>query len=232
MIDIGQNYAMIRSTINQHARNVGRNPDQIALIAVTKTVGLPEIVQAIECGLTNFGESRVKDALIKQDQLKIKQATPVNWHYIGHLQTNKVKNVIGRFSFIHSVDSVRCARAIQTEAQKSGCRQKILLEVNISAEQAKYGFKPDDLENGLEDILGLTALEICGLMTMAPFTEDMGLVRSCFKGLKELQSSLQAIYGPDLNLEHLSMGMTHDYGIAVEEGATMVRIGTALFHQT
>lgn len=203
------------------ARKVGRSPESITLVAITKYVDVDRMVEVYDLGHRDFGESRVQDAVRKRDELS---RPSLSWHFIGHLQTNKVKRVVGDFLLIHSVDSWKLAEALHREAASRDLVQPILVQVNTSGEPSKYGFTPDETPTMVARIVReLPSLSLCGLMTMAPRREDPEAVRPFFRRLRELRDAI----GPPL--EHLSMGMSQDYSIAVEEGATLIRIGSALF---
>ncbi|MFC1853927.1 YggS family pyridoxal phosphate-dependent enzyme [candidate division CSSED10-310 bacterium] len=223
---IGQNFKQIRQKIDLTARKVGRLADDIEIVVVTKTVDIEAMKIVIKAGAKHLGENKVQDAVKKQARLD----EEVNWHFIGHLQTNKVKHVIGKFQLIHSVDSIRLAQKIEQEAEKRGIIQKILLEVNVSGETSKYGFVPADLMPACEQISSLKHVRLEGLMTMAPFTDDRAVIRSCFQSLASLRTTINGQSIAGIQMPTLSMGMTNDYLIAVEQGATLVRIGSAIFH--
>lgn len=220
---IAKNLHIINEKIAQKCSFCGRNPDEITLIAVTKTQPIEAIIDVLNAGIVDFGENKAQELKSKAEAF----TSPVRWHYIGHLQTNKVKYVIDHAEYIHSVDSIKLAEEINLRAEKIGKIQKILLEVNVSGEDAKFGLRNKN------DILSITnfcrnsgSLKLCGLMTMAPYTDDLEVIRDCFRKTKEMFYWLNE---EGLKLEHLSMGMTNDYEIAIEEGATMLRIGTAIF---
>jgi len=187
------------------------------LIAVTKTVEPERVEQALAEGLTMLGESKVQEAKAKIPVV----SSRARWHLIGHLQSNKAREAVTLFELIHSVDSLKLAVELNKWAERAGKTQAILLEVNVSGEASKFGLKPDMVESVLREINALPRLEMQGLMTIAPYTEDVREARPFFRRLRELRDGL--------GLRHLSMGMTHDFEIAIEEGATMVRIGTAIF---
>lgn len=202
------------------ALKVGRSPESITLVAITKYVDVARMNEVYDLGVRDFGESRVQDAVRKLDELS---SPSLRWHFIGHLQTNKVKRVVGDF-LIHSVDSWKLAEALHDEAAARGLVQPILVQVNTSGEPSKYGFTPDETPTVVERIVReLPSLSLRGLMTMAPKSDDPEVVRPFFRRLRELRDAI----GPPL--EHLSMGMSQDFPIAVEEGATLIRIGSALF---
>jgi PLP dependent protein len=200
---------------------------QVTLVAVTKTVGPDRIQEAFECGITEFGENRVQDALEKQKAMPPHMADKIHWHLIGHLQTNKVKKIIGKFALIHSVDSLRLAQEISKEAEKQSVQQPILLQVKMLDDVNKSGFEPDQLMQDLPQILQLPGIRVSGLMTMAPLTDDPEIWRQSFSGLKNLRDQLNKNFG--VRLDELSMGMSQDWQEAVQCGATMVRLGRAIF---
>jgi len=226
---IRRNLEEVRGRIAEAARRSGRPAEAVRLVAVTKLVGPGEARALWECGVRDLGENRVQEALRKMDALA---DLPVEWHMVGRLQTNKAKKVVGAFRLIHSVDSLRLARALDEAAGRRGLSVEALVEVNVSGEPTKAGFQPADLAPALEEMAGLRNLRITGLMTMAPLVADPEDTRPIFARLRELRDACSARLSPDLNLRHLSMGMTQDYQVAIEEGADIVRIGTALFRET
>ena len=215
---VKENLASVRGRIVRAAKRAGRDPGAVKLIVVTKEADIGAVREAMAAGVTDIGENRVKEALLKRQALDLHV---VNWHMIGHLQSRKVHDAVNLFSLIHSVDSLKLAYRISTEAEKQGKIQDILIEVNVSGEESKFGIKPNSLDKFLEDTQPLKNVKVLGLMTMAPFTQDAESARPCFKKLKELADQH--------SLKELSMGMTQDFEIAVEEGATMVRVGSAIF---
>ncbi len=213
----------MRARLAAAAQRARRNPDEINIIAVTKAV-LPERVEdARAAGLTVFGENKVQEAKAKIPLV----SSRARWHMIGHLQTNKARDAVALFELIHSVDSAKLAAELDKWAGRAGKTQPILLEINVSGEASKSGLKPEDLAATLEQINALPRIEIRGLMTMAPFAEDAEKARPHFRRLRELRDEMENRFG--VRLPELSMGMSHDFEAAVEEGATMVRIGTAIF---
>ena len=214
---ISRNVAAIRKRIAKAAETAGRSPSEITLVAVTKMVGAPAIREAFTAGLRHFGESRIQEATEKLLQLSALQPAPT-WHMVGHLQTNKARIAAELFDVIHSVDSLKVAEAI---SQHSNCDKLVLVQVNVAGESSKYGFALQDTIAALEHIARLPHLRIKGLMTIAPYTDDPEEVRPVFRRLRLMRDSL--------GLEHLSMGMSHDFEVAIEEGATLVRIGQAIF---
>jgi len=209
----------VRETIEQTAISCGRKPQEITLIVVSKGQPIEAILKAYDAGVRDFGENRTKELLEKRE----KAPKDIRWHFIGSLQRKKVKEIIGKCALVHSVDSVRLAQEISKRSLLAGVVTPILLEANISGEESKHGLSAEDWELQISDIQNLEGIKIEGLMTMAPMTEDEDLVRNCFAGLKALRDKL--------GLRHLSMGMTHDYTIAIEEGATLLRVGTAIFEE-
>ena len=205
------------------AERAGRNPDTVIIVTVTKAVAPERVEEARAAGLTVFGENKVQEAKVKIPLV----SSRARWHMIGHLQTNKARDAVALFELIHSVDSVKLAGELDKCAGRTGKTQPILLEINVSGEASKSGLKPEDLATALEQINALPRIEIRGLMTMAPFAEDTEKARPHFRRLRELRDEMENRFG--MRLPELSMGMSHDFEAAVEEGATMVRIGTAIF---
>jgi len=219
------NLQHVRRRIAQAARLAGRAPEAVTLIVVTKTVG-PQTARAlVAMDEPDLGENRVPDL---PNKAKALADLPVRWHMIGHLQRNKVRKVLPVAHLIHSVDSVRLARQIDRVAGELGTTAKVLLEVNTGGEEAKHGFAPDGLDEQLTPLAELTHLRVEGLMTMAPFVTDPESARPCFVRLRQLIEHLQPLQGPNMDLRELSMGMTNDFEVAVQEGATIVRVGTAI----
>jgi PLP dependent protein len=223
-VSIKENVADVRRRIAAAAERSNRSPDEIRIVAVTKTVPPEQIAEALAAGLTDCGENRVQDAL-----LKVAAFPRVNWHLIGHLQRNKVKDIVGKFSLIHSVDSERVARELGVRSLEFGERQKVLIEVNTSGEKTKYGVTPGELIPLLQLVSGFASIQVEGLMTMAPIVADPELARPYFARLRELSVQAQALDLPNVELKYLSMGMSDDFEVAVEEGANLVRIGRAIF---
>ncbi|MBS4168873.1 YggS family pyridoxal phosphate-dependent enzyme [Parachlamydia sp. AcF125] len=217
------NYLELKTRIEQLAYTYGRLPGEISLIAVTKTYPVEAILSVYEVGCHNFGENRVQEALKKQP------LTPqdIQWHLIGSLQLNKVSKVIGKFALVHSVDSFEVARKISETSLKLGKKTSVLLQVNTSGELTKQGWTIESCRNGYEQLLSLSGICVEGLMTIAPFSQDEYIVRTCFKKLRKLKEQLVVSGGYPLS--HLSMGMSNDFEWAIAEGATLLRIGTAIF---
>jgi len=215
---VADNLARIRKALGSN---------HVKLIAVTKTASASQVEEAFEHGVTEFGENRLQDALRRREELPPSVATTSNWHFIGHLQTNKVKQVVGQFGLIHSVDSQRLVNEVSAVAARKGVEQSILLQVKIVEDDDKSGFVPAELCKIFPALLELPNIKIEGLMAMAPFSEDRFVWRRCFLGLKQLRDELSAKYG--VELKELSMGMSADWQEAVECGATMIRLGRAIF---
>jgi PLP dependent protein len=219
---IADNLNRLRDRISQKCYEFKRDPDQLTLIAVSKYFGIDDILEANRFGITDFGENKAQELRDKYNLIGDK----VIWHFIGNLQRNKVKYVVKSASFIHSVDSIELADEVNKQAGKSVKVQKMLIEVKTSSEESKSGVEEDKLFHLAEYCNQLKNINLIGLMTMAPFTEDENIIRKSFTDLRNLKDKLN---NQGLNLTELSMGMTSDFEIAIEEGATMLRIGTAIF---
>jgi len=235
MIDIKSNLEHVRERIAAAATRVGRDPDEITLVVVTKTFP-PETIEEAWCaGLREFGENKVQEAEPKITWFREK-GLELNWHMVGHLQRNKVKKAIRLFDIIHSVDSARLAGEISRRCKVAGTNMPILLEVNVSGEPSKYGLRVQEADSDQEEqvldtvrqIAALPNLDVQGLMTMAPIGAPEEVLRSCFRSLRRLFDKLKEDL-PDLQWRHLSMGMTDDFEVAIEEGATLIRVGRAIF---
>ena len=223
MQTVAQNLQRIEAQIASAAQRAGRAANEVLLLAVTKTV-LPDLIeQALSLGIDTFGESKVQEAREKIPLI----SSRARWHMIGHLQTNKARDAVELFELIHSVDSVKLAAAISQWADRAGKTQRVLLEVNLSGERSKFGLRPEALDEALDQVRALPRLDVEGLMTVPPFTQETEKVRPWFRQLRELRDA--AVRRHNLELPHLSMGMTGDFEIAIEEGATIIRLGTAIF---
>ncbi|HZJ76490.1 MAG TPA: YggS family pyridoxal phosphate-dependent enzyme [Oscillospiraceae bacterium] len=203
----------------------GREVSDIELVAVTKTVDVDIINGAIDCGVLHIGESRVQELLEKYEQI----GDVVKWHLIGHLQRNKVKYIIDKVDIIHSLDSFRLAKEINKRAENINRMIECLLQVNVSKEKTKYGINLEDVEHILEDMTFLNNIRIVGLMTIAPHVEDKEQIRQCFRTLKNKFDHISNMDFPNVKMKYLSMGMSHDFEIAIQEGANFIRIGTSIF---
>ena len=223
MINIEANLNRVRDEIAQAAKVSGRNVTDVELVAVTKTHPAEVVREAIGAGQLLFGESKVQEARAKIPLLP----SHLRWHFIGHLQKNKIRHALPLFEMIHSVDSLDLAQAIDRIAQEDGLHPRILLEVNVAGEGSKFGFKATTLRAKLESLLLLSRLSIEGLMCIPPLAEEVEASRKYFVELRELRDAIEKEF--QVKLPQLSMGMTNDYSVAVEEGATLVRVGTAIF---
>ena len=219
------NYKKIRQEIDKTARQCGRDPSEITLIAVSKTKPLSDIEQLIDIGVEDYGENKVQELCDKYDNV----SRPVRFHLIGHLQTNKVKYVVDKACLIHSVDSVKLAKEIQKEACKKNIIAEILIEVNVAEEETKFGLTVNEVIPFIEEISSYPNIHVNGLMTIAPFVENPDDNRKYFRTLNQLSLDIISKNIDNVNMSILSMGMTNDYKVAIEEGATMVRVGTAIF---
>lgn len=221
---VEKNLTEVRNKMKASAEGCGRSPQDVKLIAVTKTYGADLINEAIRLGVTDIGENRVQEIMEKYSQV-----LPVKWHLIGHLQKNKVKYIIDKVELIHSVDSFELAKEIDKHAKKIGKVQRILLEVNVSGEESKFGIRPEDCAETCKAISQLENVKIEGLMTIAPFVDDENVLTEVFEGLKNLAIEMDGLGLENVSMKELSMGMTNDFPIAITKGATMVRVGTGIF---
>lgn len=220
-----ENIANVKSKIKFAAERAGRDPENIDIVAVTKTIP-PEIIQkAVDSGLALLGENRVQEARDKKELVN----GNVQWHLIGHLQRNKVKMALSLFSMIQSVDSLPLAEEIQKRAEQIQQAVDVLVQVNIGREKTKYGIDPDNTKSFVEKIALFPNLRVRGLMTIAPFKQNPEEVRPYFRQLREIFENIKQAPINNVNMEYLSMGMSNDFEVAVEEGANMVRIGTGIF---
>ena len=223
MDSIRENLADVRERIAQAAAKAGRGVDEIELVAISKTHDAEKVCEAYEAGQILFGESRVQEAREKIPELP----SSLRWHFVGHLQKNKIRHAVPLFEMIHSVDSVALAEDMNRIAEEEGLHPRVLLEVNVAGEGSKFGFKPEALRAETEALLALPRLSIEGLMTIPPLAEEAEASRKYFVQLRQLRYALEKEF--DLKLPQLSMGMTNDFAAAVEAGATLVRVGTAIF---
>jgi len=225
MVDVRANYRMIVDRIGDAATKVGRKPEEIKILAAGKSQSVEFIRTAITAGVRMIGENYVQEAEVKRQAV----SESVEWHMIGHLQRNKAKAAVKIFDLIQSLDSVALALELNNEGKKQEKRIRTLIEVNLGGEATKSGIAEDRIKELFRVVGDLTYLRVEGLMTVPPFKENPEEQRPYFSSLRELQMELRSLKIPNVNLKELSMGMTHDYPVAVEEGATIVRIGTALF---
>ena len=222
---VAQNLEGIRQKIEAVCVKIGRNPGEITLVVVSKGVSVELIKEAVNAGIANIGENRIQEATLKYRFLtpNTQHLTPIQWHMIGHLQTNKVKAAVKIFSLIQSVDSLRLAQAIDKEARAIGKIQDIFVEVNTSGEQSKFGINPENAYQLFAAVSELKNINLKGLMTIGPLSEDVEAIRGAFRNLRRIK---EEIARKDFIL---SMGMSSDYEIAIEEGANMIRLGRAIF---
>ncbi|MER3523228.1 MAG: YggS family pyridoxal phosphate-dependent enzyme [Ignavibacteria bacterium] len=223
---IGENVDTIRRRIEATCARCGRNLDEVTLVAVSKTFPAEAIAEACDAGVRDVGENYVQELLQKREQLS---GRSIRWHFIGHLQSNKVKYLIPWIHLIHAVDNANIAREIDKRAAQAGSTAEVLVEVNTTGEQSKFGIRPEATEAFVRSLAQLAHLRIVGLMTIGPFLPDPEESRPMFRTLRVLKEHLEHLDQPNVAMRHLSMGMTGDFEVAIEEGATLIRIGTALF---
>lgn len=225
MEDISKNLTEIKERIRQKEKECGRNEDEVLLVAVSKTRSAEEINIAIDAGVTDIGENKVQEIMDKYDAVK-----PVKWHMIGHLQTNKVKYIIDKVSLIHSVDSYKLAAEIDKRAAAKGINMDILLQVNSAREESKFGISTEETEDLIREILEKCEnVRIRGLMCVAPFAENPEDIKVYFDEVKKQYDTFAKISHPRLDFKYLSMGMSHDFEVAIEAGSNLVRVGSAIF---
>lgn len=224
-MSIEENLSSVRARIAAACALAGRDPAAVTLVAVSKTVPPERVRAAYDLGVRDFGENRVEEGVPKQSELP----ADIRWHMIGHVQSRKARDAAGRFCLVHSVDSLKLAQRLAREAAAAGRELPVLLEVNVAGEEAKYGYTPGaPFFDEVTQILALPALRVRGLMTMAPIVADPEQARPVFAGLRALRDELAGRF-PYADWHDLSMGMTDDFEVAVEEGATIVRVGRAIF---
>ncbi len=221
---VKENVQKIKERIEKACEKVGRDPREVSILAASKTRTPEEIREVFEAGIKLFGENRVQEA---RDKIPFLSDLPIEWHMIGHLQRNKVKYAVSLFDVVESLDSKELADELEKRLSKVGKKMRVFIEVKLSPEETKHGCSPEDVLELARYVLNLEHLRLEGLMTVPPYFEDLELVRPYFRRLREIRDNLEGTLG--INLPHLSMGMSHDFEVAVEEGATIVRIGTAIF---
>lgn len=222
---IKENLEYVENRISEACKRAGRDRSEVTLIAVSKTKPVSDIREAMACGITVFGENKVQEMRDKHNEI----TEPLSWHMIGHLQANKVKYLPGVACMIHSVDNKKLADEIEKQASKHDIVMDVLVEVNMAHEDTKFGLSPDEAIDFVKEISVLPHLNIRGFMTIAPYTEDPESNRVYFRGLRELKDKVNELNIPGVKMDTLSMGMTGDYEVAIEEGATFVRVGTGIF---
>ena len=222
---IAENLKYVNERIQKSCLKAGRDEKEVTLIAVSKTKPVSDLMEAYQEGCREFGENKVQELVDKYEVMP----KDIHWHMIGHLQTNKVKYIVDKVTMIHSVDSIKLAREISKEAQKKQVTVSILIEVNVAGEESKFGVSMEEAEPLICKIALLDGIKICGLMTIAPYVEDEEKNRQYFADLKQLSVDIATKNIDNVNMNVLSMGMTGDYAVAIEEGATYVRVGTGIF---
>ena len=222
---VARQYDEIKKRVEAACLRVGRKPEEVTLIAVSKTKPVEMLREAYEAGARDFGENKVQEILTKEPELP----EDIRWHMIGHLQTNKVRQIVGKTCLIHSVDSLHLAETIHKESVKKGIVTQILLEVNVAEEESKFGLTANEVLDTIMEIHNFPNIQIKGLMTIAPYVEDPEENRVHFSRLKQLSVDIKNKNIDNVSMDVLSMGMTGDYQVAIEEGATMVRVGTGIF---
>jgi hypothetical protein len=223
---IAENLKGIRERIKKAANRAGRDPEEIKLLAATKEVDPERIIEAVRCGVDTFGENYAQELRDKREVVEKALGKKIKWHFIGRLQRNKVKYVLDKAELVHSLDNFSVAEEINKRAEKLGIKVPVLLEVNIGEEEAKGGIRPEQVESFLVELGRFHHIAVEGLMTMPPFFDNPEMARPYFRQLRQLRDKLQIRFP---NLRELSMGMSGDFEVAIEEGATIVRIGTAIF---
>ncbi|MBD3179594.1 MAG: YggS family pyridoxal phosphate-dependent enzyme [Candidatus Latescibacteria bacterium] len=224
-MSLEENLKSVRERISEAAERADRDLSEIRIVAITKTHPPETVDQAVSAGLEDVGENKVQEFLDKSED--VRQAC--RWHFVGHLQRNKVKNVVGRFQLIHSLDSLRLAREINKRGLREERVTDLLVQVNTSGEDSKYGIAPEEAAGFCEKVSGMEGIRVRGLMTMAPWVDDPGVLRESFSRLRELRDEIRGRDIANISMEHLSMGMSDDFEYAVEEGATILRLGRVLF---
>lgn len=222
---IKENLAEVEAKICAACERAGRDRSEVTLITVSKTNPVIRLKEAMDCGVSVFGENKVQEMIEKMEELP----DFLEWHMIGHLQRNKVKYIMGKVALIHSVDSLRLAQEISKEAVKQGTQENILVEINVAEEESKFGITTEEAIQLVEEIAKLPAIHVKGLMTIAPFVDDPEENRQVFQALRKLSVDIKQKNIDNVTMDVLSMGMTNDYEVAIEEGATMVRVGTGIF---
>ena len=220
-----EKYENVLKRVDDACKRADRNPEEVTLIAVSKTKPVEMLQEVYDCGCRDFGENKVQEIMDKYEQLP----SDIRWHMIGHLQTNKVKYIVDKVYMIHSVDSMKLAKEISKEALKKNITVKILLEVNVAKEETKFGLLTEEVLDFYKEVIDLPGLKVCGLMTIAPYVENPEENRQYFVNLKQLMVDTMGEKTDNISVGELSMGMTGDYEVAIEEGATFVRVGTGIF---
>jgi pyridoxal phosphate enzyme (YggS family) len=217
-------FRQLQARVRETCQHVGRFSEEVQIVLVTKGVKPPRLLEAYQAGVRDFGESRVQEFETKRSELP----KDIRWHFVGHLQTNKVKQIVGKVTLIHSCDRSDLAEVIQKEAEKKGETVSVLIQVNTTGEITKQGFFPEEMRNAVGTILKLSRIQVLGLMTIGPLTENQDEIRKSFKSLRQLKEKLKTEFKA-VDWRYLSMGMSGDFEIAIQEGANLIRVGTAVF---
>ncbi len=225
MKNLQENILEVQANIKESLDKVGRTKDEVTLIAVTKTVDVDLIQKSLDLGLNNIGENRVQELQRKYEKIGDK----ATWHMIGHLQTNKVKYILDKVSLIHSLNRISLAKELNKRAKNANKIIETLIQVNVAEEESKFGFKAEEVIPFIETILPMENIKVKGLMTIAPYAEDPEEARYVFRELRNLKETIESRNYKEIDMKYLSMGMTNDYKVAIEEGSNIVRVGTALF---
>lgn len=223
---VKENIALVKERISNACQRAGRDTGEVTLIAVSKTKPVDMIYEALETGTIDYGENKVQEMC---DKIETINNADIHWHLIGHLQTNKVKYIVDKAYLIHSVDSLKLAKVINEQAEKKGVTANILVEVNVAKEESKFGVMPEECEDLVREIANMSNISVKGLMTIAPFVDNPEENRVHFRNLRKLLVDINNKNIDNISMNVLSMGMTNDYEVAIEEGATLVRVGTGIF---
>lgn len=224
-ISIQGNIINIQENIENALKRSGREGEKVELIAVTKTIDIHRIKEAIDCGISNIGENRVQELETKYNLI----GDNINYHMIGHLQTNKVRNIIGKTKLVHSLDRISLAQELDKRSKNNNITTDILIQVNVAEEETKFGLRVDEVLYFIEEILDLKNIKIRGLMTIAPYTTDEVFLRKVFRTLFNLKEDIRSRNYENLSMDYLSAGMTNDYELAIEEGSNLIRVGSGIF---
>lgn len=224
-ISIQGNIINIQENIENALKRSGREGEKVELIAVTKTIDIHRIKEAIDCGISNIGENRVQELETKYNLI----GDNINYHMIGHLQTNKVRNIIGKTKLVHSLDRISLAQELDKRSKNNNITTDVLIQVNVAEEETKFGLRVDEVLYFIEEILDLKNIKIRGLMTIAPYTTDEVFLRKVFRTLFNLKEDIRSRNYENLSMDYLSAGMTNDYELAIEEGSNLIRVGSGIF---
>lgn len=226
MVDIEKNIKEIQKNVEKALKRANREGEEVTIIGVSKNVTEDKIIKAQTLGLKNFGENRVQEFKVKEESLK---ELDLNWHMIGHLQSNKVKDIIGKVTLLHSLDRMSLVKEIEKRGKRENLSLDALIQVNISGEESKFGLSREEVVPFIKKVLEYETINIKGLMTIAPHVEDEEIIQGTFRELRLLKEEIEDLNLPKVEMKYLSMGMTNDYEIAIEEGANIIRVGRAIF---